>query len=69
MTDHPQNDQFHASSFLQGHNAEYIEQLQARYATDPKSVDEAWASFFKQLGDSEVDAKREAAGPSWARAD
>ncbi len=63
------NDQFHASSFLQGHNAEYIEQLYARYANDPNAVDEAWQSFFRQLGDSEVDAKREAAGPSWARTD
>ena len=69
MTDQSPNDQFHASSFLQGHNAEYIEQLYARYATDPNAVDEAWQSFFRQLGDTEIDAKREAAGPSWARAD
>ncbi|MBV1867227.1 MAG: 2-oxoglutarate dehydrogenase E1 component [Marinosulfonomonas sp.] len=69
MTEQPTNDTFHASSFLQGHNAEYIEQLYARYANDPNAVDEAWQSFFRQLGDSEVDAKREAEGPSWARAD
>ncbi|PLL11232.1 2-oxoglutarate dehydrogenase E1 component [Tabrizicola sp. TH137] len=69
MTEHTPNDQFHASSFLQGHNAEYIDQLQARYATDPNSVDAAWAEFFRALGDSEMDAKRQAAGPSWARAD
>ena len=69
MTEQPTNDTFHASSFLQGHNAEYIEQLYARYANDPSAVDEAWQSFFRQLGDSEIDAKREAEGPSWARAD
>ncbi len=69
MTEQIPNDVFHASSFLQGHNAEYIEQLYARYATDPNAVDEAWQSFFRQLGDSDVDAKREAAGPSWARRD
>ena len=69
MTEQSPNDTFRASSFLQGHNAEYIEQLQARYATDPNSVDEGWASFFRQLGTSETDAKREANGPSWARAD
>ena len=63
------NDAFHASSFLQGHNAEYIEQLYARYASDPNAVDEAWQQFFRQLGDTDVDAKRDAAGPSWARAD
>ncbi|MGO4914080.1 2-oxoglutarate dehydrogenase E1 component [Pseudogemmobacter sp. W21_MBD1_M6] len=69
MTDHPANDQFHASSFLQGHNAEYIEQLYARYANDPDAVDEAWQQFFSALGDADMDVKREAAGPSWARAD
>ena len=69
MTEQSPNDVFHASSFMQGHNAEYLEQLQARWASDPASVDEAWAEFFRQLGDSEMDAKKEAAGPSWARAD
>ncbi|MEL6167298.1 MAG: 2-oxoglutarate dehydrogenase E1 component [Pseudomonadota bacterium] len=69
MTEQTPNDQFHASSFLQGHNAEYIEQLYARYATDPNAVDEAWQAFFRQLGDTEIDAKREAEGPSWARTD
>ncbi len=69
MTDQSPNDIFKASSFLQGHNAEYIEQLYARYANDPNAVDEAWQQFFRELGDADVDAKREAAGPSWARAD
>ena len=69
MTEQSPNDVFHASSFMQGHNAEYLEQLQARWASDPASVDEAWADFFRQLGESEIDAKKEAAGPSWARAD
>ena len=69
MTDHPANDQFHASSFMQGHNAEYLEQLYARYANDPNAVDEGWREFFSALGDTEVDVKHEAAGPSWARAD
>ena len=69
MNDHSPNDQFHASSFLQGANADYVEQLYARYATDPASVDPAWGAFFASLGDSELDAKRSAHGPSWARAD
>jgi 2-oxoglutarate dehydrogenase E1 component len=69
MTDQSPNDLFKASSFLQGHNAEYVEQLHARYAADPKSVDEGWQAFFRALGDDEVTAKRAAAGPSWARAD
>ncbi|QPM90671.1 2-oxoglutarate dehydrogenase E1 component [Pseudooceanicola algae] len=69
MTEQSPNDIFHASSFMQGHNAEYLEQLQARWAADPSSVDEGWAEFFRQLGVSETDARAEAAGPSWARAD
>ncbi|MCK4711540.1 MAG: 2-oxoglutarate dehydrogenase E1 component, partial [Marinosulfonomonas sp.] len=69
MTEHPTTDEFHDSSFLQGHNAEYIEQLYAQYAGDPNAVDAAWQAFFKELGDSDADAKAEAAGPSWARND
>ena len=69
MTDQSPNDIFHASSFMQGHNAEYLEQLYAKYAADPSTVDEAWAAFFKELGDAETEVKAEATGPSWARAD
>ncbi len=69
MTDHPANDQFRASSFMQGHNAEYLEQMYARYASDPSAVDDSWREFFKAMGDNDGDVKAEAAGPSWARAD
>ncbi len=69
MTDQSPNDIFHASSFLQGHNADYIEHLYARYADNPAAVDESWQAFFKSLGDASGDAKAEAAGPSWGRTD
>jgi len=69
MTDQSPNDVFHASSFMQGHNAEYLEQMYARYAADPSAVDEVWQEFFRQLGDAELDVKAEATGPSWARTD
>ena len=69
MTDQSPNDQFHASSFMQGHNAEYLEQLYAQFANDPGAVDEAWQQFFRALGDTELDVKAEASGPSWARSD
>jgi 2-oxoglutarate dehydrogenase E1 component len=69
MTDQSPNDLFHASSFMQGANAEYLEQLYAQYANDPNAVDAAWQEFFRALGDAEPDVKAEAAGPSWARAD
>lgn len=69
MTDQSPNDQFHASSFMQGHNAAYLEQLYAQYAQDPGAVDEAWRSFFASLGDTPAEAQAEAQGPSWARRD
>jgi 2-oxoglutarate dehydrogenase E1 component len=69
MTEQSPNDLFHASSFMQGHNAEYLEQLHARYAADPASVDDAWRDFFAALGDDASDARAEAQGPSWARTD
>ncbi len=69
MTEQSNNDVLHASSFLQGHNAEYIEQLYAQYARDPNAVDAAWQAFFKELGDAGSDVQAEAAGPTWGRQD
>ncbi|WP_171208977.1 MULTISPECIES: 2-oxoglutarate dehydrogenase E1 component [unclassified Ruegeria] len=69
MTEHTPNTAFHASSFMQGHNAEYLEQLYAQYTKNPGAVDAAWAEFFKAMGDATPDVQREAEGPSWARTD
>jgi 2-oxoglutarate dehydrogenase E1 component len=69
MTEQSPNAQFKASSFMDGANADYIDQLQARHAADPASVDAQWAEFFRSLGEGEQDARRAAAGPSWARGD
>ncbi|MEM7520521.1 MAG: 2-oxoglutarate dehydrogenase E1 component [Pseudomonadota bacterium] len=69
MTEQPANTDFHASSFMEGDNAAYLEQLYARYAADPSSVDEAWHVFFKAMGDERKAVEAEAAGPSWARKD
>ncbi len=69
MTEQPANDQFHASSFMEGENADYLEAMYARYASDPGAVDEAWQAFFKAMGDDAETAQAEAAGPSWARND
>ncbi len=68
MTDQSRNDVFRASSFMQGQNAAYLEQLYARYAEDRSAVDASWQAFFDQL-EAEGDPKAEAAGPSWARKD
>ncbi|UWQ21697.1 2-oxoglutarate dehydrogenase E1 component [Jannaschia sp. W003] len=65
MTGQNPNDAFRSTSFMQGHNAAYLEQLYARYSADPGAVDEAWAAFFRSM-DGESSG---ATGPSWARAD
>ncbi|MEO1108630.1 MAG: 2-oxoglutarate dehydrogenase E1 component [Pseudomonadota bacterium] len=69
MTEHTPNTAFHASSFMQGHNAEYLEQLYAQYTKDPNAIDAAWVEFFRQMGDATPDVQKEAEGPSWARTD
>ena len=69
MTEQSPNDLFHASSFMQGRNAVYLEQLYAQFANDPNAVDVAWRDFFAALGDSEIDVREEANGPSWSRKD
>ena len=69
MNDQAPNDQFHASSFMEGQNAEYLEQMYARYAADPNAVDESWQVFFKAMNDPRAEVEAEAQGPSWARPD
>ncbi len=69
MTDQSPNDAFRSTSFMQGHNAEYLEQMYARYANDPSAVDDSWRQFFEALADEPGAARAEAEGPSWARND
>ncbi len=63
------NQAFAATSFLYGANAPYIEQLHARYAADPNSVDGAWRSFFAGLQDAPDAVIAGAGGASWQRPD
>jgi len=61
------NAAFALSSFLQGTNASYIDDIYARYEQDPASVDGEWQEFFKSLKDAPSDVRKNAEGPSWAR--
>jgi 2-oxoglutarate dehydrogenase E1 component len=61
------NAAFALSSFLQGTNATYIDEIYARYEKDPASVDGEWQEFFKSLKDSPADVRKNAEGPSWGR--
>ncbi len=64
------------TSFLDGANAVYIEDMQSRYERNPGSVSDEWRHFFESLhperhgGHVELDGRGdplpEADGPSWA---
>ncbi|KAF0175931.1 MAG: 2-oxoglutarate dehydrogenase E1 component [Hyphomonadaceae bacterium] len=56
------NSAFLETSFLDGTNALFVEQMLARYLDDPGSVDPSWRAFFEELGD---DVRPQ--GPSWAK--
>ena len=53
----------HAASFLNGQNAEYIEQLRHRHDANPQTVDDSWRRFFAALDGPKMSR------PSWARSD
>jgi 2-oxoglutarate dehydrogenase E1 component len=61
------NAAFALSSFLQGANAPYIDDIYARYEKDPASVDPEWQEFFRSLKDQPGDILKNAEGPSWSR--
>jgi 2-oxoglutarate dehydrogenase E1 component len=63
------NAAFARTSFLYGGNADYIDELHARYEADPQAVDGQWRAFFESLKDDKRDVVENAEGPSWGRPD
>src|SRR5262245_5685110 len=61
------NAAFARTSFLYGGNADYIENLYARYEADPAAVDAEWRTFFESLKDERADVMAGARGPAWRR--
>ena len=53
------------TSFLYGGNAAFVEDLHARWAENPASVDASWQAFFASLADRDEAIKAAAAKPSW----
>jgi 2-oxoglutarate dehydrogenase E1 component len=62
MTTHPDE-----LSFLYGANGAFIEELYARYVTDPQSVEPSWQRFFAELRDDASAVVRTARGATWKR--
>lgn len=63
------NAQFALTSLLYGANAAYIEDLYARYKTDPHSVEPEWQDFFAAFQDEKDAVLKEARGAPWKRTD
>ena len=61
------NSAFARTSFLDGGNAAYVEQLQDNYLRDPASLDPSWREFFTQMNDAGATIAKGAQGPRWKR--
>ena len=53
------------TSFLYGGNGAFVEDLYARWAADPNSVEPSWRVFFASLHDQVDEVKRAVEGPAW----
>ena len=63
------NAAFALTSFLDGGNAAYIEDLYARYQADPDAVDAEWQAFFQSLKDGRAEVAKAARRPVLAAAE
>ncbi|MCW5752581.1 MAG: 2-oxoglutarate dehydrogenase E1 component [Alphaproteobacteria bacterium] len=57
---------FDVTSFLYGANSHFIEELYAKYARDPASVEPSWRGFFQALGE-EPGTRPAQPMPSWQK--
>ena len=69
MNEQSSNEFFHGSSFMQGQNAEYLENLHSNFKKNPKSVDVAWQAFFQSLDAGVNQTLNTPIKPSWIRQD
>jgi 2-oxoglutarate dehydrogenase E1 component len=67
MTRQPKNEAFARTSFLQGANAAYIEEMQAQYERNPGSVGDEWRHFFASLQEQGAAHGAHRGGPSWVQ--
>ncbi len=55
------------TSFLYGGNAAFVEDLYAKWAANPASVDASWQAFFGSLNDRAEEVKAAAGKRSWTK--
>ncbi|HUO21301.1 MAG TPA: 2-oxoglutarate dehydrogenase E1 component [Caulobacteraceae bacterium] len=53
------------TSFLYGGNADFVEELYAKWASDPGSVEPSWQAFFSTLRERADEVERAAQPPAW----
>jgi 2-oxoglutarate dehydrogenase E1 component len=53
------------TSFLYGGNTAFVEDLYAKWAVDPNSVEPSWRAFFASLQDRAEEVKAAAVKPAW----
>ncbi len=56
-------------TLLTGANAQYLDQLYARYLDDPASVDEQWRDFFASLQQHRLESGAESSAPPYREAE
>ena len=69
MNEQSSNEFFHGSSFMQGQNAEYLENLRLNFKENENSVDSAWQAFFQSLESNVSEPSEGSVKPSWTRQD
>ena len=66
MTSIKDNKIFDKTSFLEGSNSAFIEDLYLKYVNNPEDIPVSWKEFFDGLNEDQKIVKTEITGPSWA---
>ena len=66
MTSIKDNTIFDKTSFLEGSNSSFIEDLYLKYINNPQEVPESWKEFFDGLNEDKKIIQTEMQGPSWS---
>ena len=66
MTSIKDNTIFNKTSFLEGSNSSFIEELYLNYIKNPENVPQSWREFFDGLDEDQKIIQTEIQGPSWS---
>jgi len=57
---------FDKTSFLEGNNSAFIEELYLKYINNPEDVPQSWREFFDGLNEDQKIIQTQILGPSWS---